>query len=69
MQMAKVTGIKTVPFALIKTSNQFVYITKRIDRVKKNNIINMIAMEDFCQLEERLTQDKYKGPYKDVQKL
>jgi len=69
MQMAKITGIKTVPFALINTSNQFVYITKRIDRVKKKNIVNMLAMEDFCQLEERLTQDKYKGSYEKCAKI
>lgn len=29
----------------------------------------MLAMEDFCQLEERLTQDKYKGSYERCAKL
>ncbi len=69
MQMAKLTGIKTVPFALIKMSNQFAYITKRIDRVKQKDTINMLAMEDFCQIEERLTQDKYKGSYERCAKV
>lgn len=65
MQMAKQVGIKTVPFALIKMNGQgeLAYITKRIDRVSANGKIQMLAMEDFCQLEERLTEDKYKGSY------
>lgn len=65
MQMAKKIGIKTVPFALIKMNNkgELAYITKRIDREKVADKIQMLAMEDFCQLEERLTEDKYKGSY------
>ena len=62
MQMAEVTGIKTVPYALIRMpsqENSFAYITKRIDRMDGK----MFAMEDFCQLEERLTEDKYRGSY------
>ncbi len=69
MQMAKATGIKTVPFVLIKLSEQFAYITKRIDRVKQKDGVKMLAMEDFCQLEERLTQDKYKGSYERCAKV
>lgn len=65
MSMAKVTGIRTVPFALVKLDSGYAYITKRIDRVDGN----MLAMEDFCQLEERLTQDKYKGSYERCAKL
>ena len=65
MSMAKVTGIRTVPFALIKLDGGYAYITRRIDRADGN----MIAMEDFCQLEERLTQDKYKGSYERCAKL
>lgn len=65
MQMAKLVGIKTVPFALIKMNGQgeLAYITKRIDRVNADGKMQMLAMEDFCQLEERLTEDKYKGSY------
>lgn len=66
IQMAKTAGIKTVPFALIKQGDKLAYITKRIDRpgtgsAKKQG--QMLAMEDFCQLDRRLTQDKYKGSY------
>ena len=38
MSMARATKIKTVPFALVRipsSKNQFAYITKRIDRIKK----------------------------------
>ncbi len=73
MQMAKATGIKTVPFALIRLSpqeNSRAYITKRIDRIStENNETQMLAMEDFCQLEDRLTQDKYRGSYERCAKV
>lgn len=68
MQMAKSTGIKTVPFALIRLTSQensLAYITKRIDRKQSQ----MLAMEDFCQLEGRLTQDKYHGSYERCSKV
>ncbi len=69
MQMARATSIRTVPFALIKLSEQYAYITKRIDRIKQNGSVKLLAMEDFCQLEERLTQDKYKGSYERCAKI
>lgn len=71
MQMAKQVGIKTVPFALIKMNNkgELAYITKRIDRVQADGKMQMLAMEDFCQLEERLTEDKYKGSYERCAKV
>lgn len=71
MQMAKLVGIKTVPFALIKMNGQgeLAYITKRIDRVNADGKMQMLAMEDFCQLEERLTEDKYKGSYERCAKV
>ena len=71
MQMAKQVGIKTVPFALIKMNNkgELAYITKRIDRVQVDGKMQMLAMEDFCQLEERLTEDKYKGSYERCAKV
>ena len=68
MQMAETSGIKTVPFALIllpSQNNAFAYITKRIDRT--NN--QMLAMEDFCQLDGRLTEDKYRGSYERCGKI
>ena len=71
MQMAKKLGIKTVPFALIKMNNkgELAYITKRIDRDQSDGNIQMLAMEDFCQLDERLTEDKYKGSYERCAKV
>ena len=73
MQMAKAVGIETVENGLIKIKNQYAYITKRLDRqIIKNNkddIINLYAMEDFCQLSGRLTYDKYKGSYEQCAKI
>ena len=71
MQMAKKVGIKTVPCALIKMNGkgELAYITKRIDRVFVDGKMQMLAMEDFCQLDERLTEDKYKGSYERCAKV
>lgn len=72
MRMAEETGIKTVPFALIKVSKEgeLAYITRRIDRVRgEDGKIEARAMEDFCQLDERLTEDKYKGSYERCAKI
>lgn len=63
MSMADTAGISTVPHALIKENDSFAYITKRIDRIFKKNTMQMLAMEDFCQLDLRLAQDKYRGSY------
>ncbi len=58
MKLAEFFGIKTVEHSLIKLrSGELSYITKRADRVKDGKL----HMEDFCQLTERLTEDKYKG--------
>lgn len=68
MQMANLSGIKTVPFALMRLpsqNNAFAYITKRIDRENGQ----MLAMEDFCQLDGRLTEDKYRGSYERCGKI
>ena len=72
MSMARATKIKTVPFALVRSpseDNGFAYITKRIDRIKVAKKVQMLAMEDFCQLENRLTSDKYKGSYERCAKV
>lgn len=63
MDMARKTGIQTVPFALLAVRDRLVYITKRIDRVKEGKETKRLAMEDFCQLGQRLTEDKYRGSY------
>lgn len=72
MQMAQASKIKTVPFALLKMSAEkpaFAYITKRIDRVTGRKPSGMLAMEDFCQLDGRLTEDKYRGSYERCGKI
>ncbi|MDE7212949.1 MAG: HipA domain-containing protein, partial [Anaeroplasmataceae bacterium] len=71
MQMARLVGIRTVPFALMqmKSENTFAYITKRIDRKFTNHSVEKLAMEDFCQLENRLTQDKYHSSYERCAKV
>ena len=64
MSMADKAKIRTVPHALVKSKDSYAYITKRIDRVfSKDSNVKLIAMEDFCQLDLRLTQDKYKSSY------
>ena len=70
MRMANAIGINTVPFGLIKSKNEFAYITKRVDRMQIGKTqFSKLAMEDFCQLDERLTQDKYKGSYEACGKI
>ncbi len=67
MHMAEAAGIKTVPHSLIRFADgELCYITRRVDRTKKGA---KIAMEDMCQLSERLTEDKYKGSYERIAKL
>lgn len=64
MSMADKAKIPTVPHALVKNKDAYAYITKRIDRIfSKDSTVKLIAMEDFCQLGLRLTQDKYKSSY------
>lgn len=69
MSMADAAGIATVPHALIKGAENLAYITKRVDRVFGKGTVEMLAMEDFCQLDLRLTQDKYKGSYERCAKI
>lgn len=63
MRLADIVEIKTVPHALIKLDDEYAYITKRIDRKFTNDVYQKIAMEDFCQLANHLTVDKYKSSY------
>lgn len=69
MCMADAAGISTVPHALIMGKGGPAYITKRVDRVFEKDHMKMLAMEDFCQLDLRLTQDKYKGSYERCAKV
>ncbi|MDO4265865.1 MAG: HipA domain-containing protein [Eubacteriales bacterium] len=63
MRQAKASGIDTVPHALLKLDGTYAYITKRIDRKVCGDNVEMYAMEDFCQLAGRMTQDKYRSSY------
>jgi serine/threonine-protein kinase HipA len=65
MHLAELAKIRTVPHSLIRlASGKLAYITKRVDRSKKGKL----AMEDMCQLTERLTEDKYQGSYEQIAK-
>ncbi len=65
MHLANIAKIKVVPHSLIRlSSGNLSYITKRIDRVKKEKL----SMEDMCQLTEKLTEDKYRGSHEQVAK-
>ena len=66
MKLAEMFKIRTVPSMLLELEDgSFAYITKRIDRDGDRKI----HMEDFCQLSERLTEDKYKGSYEQCGKI
>ena len=65
MHLANIAKIKTAPHSLIRlSSGNLAYVTKRVDRLKKSKL----AMEDMCQLTERLTEDKYHGSYEQIAK-
>ena len=65
MQMAAAAGLSVVPHALVRLKDGYAYLTRRVDRVRGRDdaSMQMLAMEDFCQLDLRLTQDKYRGSY------
>ena len=66
MHLAELAKIKVVPHSLIRFSDgELCYITRRIDRTPKGM---KLAMEDMCQLTERLTEHKYKGSYEQISK-
>ena len=65
MKMAEAARIRTVPNAMILTNGRYSYITRRIDRERKQ----LLAMEDFCQLSGRLTEDKYRGSYENCGRI
>ena len=65
MKMAEAAKIKTVPNAMIVNNGKYSYITRRIDR--RGGML--FAMEDFCQLSGRLTEDKYRGSYENCGRI
>jgi len=65
MHLAELSKIRTAPHSLIRlASGNLAYITRRVDRTKNAKL----AMEDMCQLTERLTEDKYHGSYEQIAK-
>lgn len=67
MHLAELTKIKVVPHSLVRFEDgELAYITKRIDRTTNGE---KLAMEDMCQLSERLTEYKYKGSYEQIAKI
>ncbi len=65
MHLAQLAKIKTAPHSLVRLqSGSLAYLTKRIDRTNKGKL----AMEDFCQLTERPTEDKYRGSTEQIAK-
>ena len=67
MHLAEMAKIQVVPHSLIRFSDgELCYITRRIDRTENGE---KLAMEDMCQLTERLTEHKYKGSYEQIAKV
>lgn len=67
MHLAEAAKISVVPHALIRFADgELCYITRRVDRRKDGT---KVAMEDLCQLSERLTEYKYKGSYEQIAKI
>ena len=66
MHLAEAAGIRTASHSLIRlSSGELAYITRRFDRQNGQKI----AVEDFCQLSETLTEHKYRGSVEKIGKL
>lgn len=66
MHLAELVKINTAVHCLVRLkSGELAYITKRFDRDKSGKI----AVEDFCQLSENLTEHKYRGSIEKIGKL
>ena len=66
MHLAEAAKISVVPHSLIHLADgKLGYITKRIDRTKNGDKIDM---EDMCQLTLHPTEYKYKGSYEQIAK-
>jgi serine/threonine-protein kinase HipA len=66
MHLAESVKMKTAKHGLIRLkSGELAYITKRFDRNKGDKV----AVEDFCQLSENLTEHKYRGSIEKIGKL
>jgi len=66
MHLAELARIDVVPHTLMRMADDSLcYLTRRIDRT---SIGEKVAMEDMCQLTERLTEHKYKSSYERIGK-
>ena len=66
MHLAEAAKISVVPHSLIRLADgKLGYITKRIDRTKNGDKIDM---EDMCQLTLHPTEYKYKGSHEQIAK-
>jgi serine/threonine-protein kinase HipA len=66
MHLADIFGVEVCDHSLLRASDgSLVYLAKRFDREKNRKI----HVEDFCQLSEFLTENKYKSSYERAGKL
>ncbi|ADV42925.1 HipA domain-containing protein [Bacteroides helcogenes] len=66
MHLAELARIEVVPHTLMRMADDSLcYLTRRIDRTSNGG---KLAMEDMCQLTERLTEHKYKSSYERIGK-
>ena len=66
MHLAEIAKIVTVPHTLMRFADgELCYVTRRVDREKDGT---KYAMEDMCQILERMTEDKYKSSYEKIAK-
>lgn len=66
MHMASLFRIPVCEHTLLRaTDGSLVYLAKRFDRINGKKV----HMEDFCQLSEFLTENKYKGSYEKIGRL
>jgi serine/threonine-protein kinase HipA len=66
MRLARLCRIKTAEHTLFRfVGGELGYLTRRFDRRTGGE---KLPMEDFCQITERLTEDKYKGSIEQVGK-
>lgn len=67
MHMAELCGLRVAKHGLIKLkTGDLAYVTRRFDRPKKGK---KFAVEDFCQLSELLTENKYNSSIEKAGKI
>jgi serine/threonine-protein kinase HipA len=71
MKLAELIGIPVANCGLVyMMSGERAYLTKRFDRIaSKNNLDEKIQIEDFCQLSEKMTSQKYSGSSESLGKI